>query len=115
MLDDHIRFSEEPTAWWHSPLLGVYIIAATAYIVWRVEMTVTQYTWFVVPLFILELYSTLTTILHLILTRRLMHPVWRPALEGRTVDAFLPTYNEPPEIVEMTALGALRIQGIHPR
>lgn len=112
MPDDTIAFNEEATPWWHSWLFVVYLVAAFAYVAWRIDITTSRLLWFAVPLIVLEMYSILTTILHLAVTRRLLHPVWRPPLAGRTVDAFIPTYNEASDIVEMTALGALRIRGI---
>lgn len=112
MLDETIAFTEESTPWWHSLLLVVYLLAAIGYVIWRIDITTSQLLWFSIPLFSLEIYSILTTILHLVVTRRLLHPTWQPPLAGRTVDAFIPTYNEASDIVEMTALGALRIRGI---
>ncbi|MBA2452708.1 MAG: glycosyltransferase [Chloroflexia bacterium] len=107
-----ITFVEEPASWWITPLLPLYVLLAIPYIVWRVEISISQHLWYTVPLFIVEMFSLLTTVLHLILTRRLLHPVWLPPLEDRTVDAFIPTYNESSDIVEMTAIGALQIEGV---
>lgn len=107
-----VRFVEEAAPWWFSFLLPLYILLAIPYLVWRAEISFAQHLWFSIPLFIVELFSALTTSLHLVLTRRLLHPVWNPPLEGRTVDAFIPTYNESSDIVEMTAIGALQIDGI---
>lgn len=107
-----ITFVEEPASWWITPLLPLYVFLAIPYIVWRVEISFSQHLWYTVPLFIVEMFSLLTTVLHLILTRRMLHPVWLPPLEDRTVDAFIPTYNESSDIVEMTTLGALQINGI---
>ncbi|MFS8159155.1 MAG: hypothetical protein ACMG6E_02880, partial [Candidatus Roizmanbacteria bacterium] len=57
-------------------------------------------------LLLMDTYLIVTTIVFLVTSRRIYRPVYVPPLSNVTVDAFIPTYNEPLEIVEMTALGA---------
>ncbi len=107
-----ITLVEESAPWWFSALLPLYVIVVIPYLVWRVDFLRVDHIWFMGPLLIADLFNALITGLHLFLNRRLLHPVWVPPLPGRSVDAFIPTYNESSDMVEMTALGALRIHGI---
>lgn len=105
-------FIEEKNPWWHIYLLPLYLIAGIVYMTWRLEVSLLGMLWYTIPLFIVELYNTLTTIIHLFVSRRIFHPVAQPPIQNASVDAFIPTYNEPQEIVEMTARAALAVKGI---
>lgn len=111
-LENAVSFAEVAVGRWRPLLLGVYVLVAMPYLIWRLDVSLAQNVWLLIVFFVIELYTVLTTVLHLVLTRRILHPVWRPPPSGRTVDAFIPTYNESPEIVEMTTIAAMGIRGI---
>src|SRR3989344_1340406 len=94
-------------------LLPIFSILVLSYLFWRYLFTANWLIWFVVPLFLCELYNAFNTIFFLITTRIVAYPIWRPPLKNKTIDIFIPTYNEPQEIVEMTAIGALHVRGVN--
>lgn len=103
----------EPQPWYQPILLPIYVAWAIAYGYWRIVYTVDFSVWFTVPLLMVEIYTIFMTLVYLWSTRKLLHPKWLPPLKNKTVDIFIPTYNEPVEIVEMTAIGAKQVSGRH--
>ena len=92
-------------------LLPAYIVLAVGYIAWRFSTVPTWNVWYAYLLLFAETYSIVFTILYLITSRKMLQPVKQPPLEGAVVDIFITTYNEPEEIIKMTALGALNVRG----
>ena len=88
-----------------------YMLVAIPYLVWRVETVAAWGEWYFWPLVASEALSVIVTLLYLGTARRISVPVLRPPLPNRTVDIFIPTYNEPEEIVKMTVIGALAVRG----
>jgi cellulose synthase (UDP-forming) len=88
--------------------LGLY------YLVWRYTSTLNMNAlWFAIPLVVAETYSFLDTFMFAFM-------MWKPprrippAPRGdETVDVFIATYNEPIELVELTARAAMRIDWKH--
>jgi cellulose synthase (UDP-forming) len=68
--------------------------------------------WFFLPLVLSEAFSVVVTLLYFGTARRIAVPIFRPAVPGQTVDVFIPTYNEPEEVVKMTVIAALHVRGI---
>jgi len=70
--------------------------------------------WFALPLLAAETYSFIGTLLFVM---TLWKPTFRrqppPLPEGRTVDVFITTYNEPLDLVRLTVEAALRIRYPH--
>lgn len=94
-------------------LLPFFSLLVLTYILWRYFFTANWLIWFIVPLFLCELYNAFNTIFFLITTRKVAFPLWRPPVKNKTVDIFIPTYNEPQDIVEMTTIGALNVVGVN--
>ncbi len=94
-------------------VLPLFVLLCITYLFWRFSFTVNWLIWFAIPLFILEIYNFLNTLFFLLTTRKIWYPKWKPPLKDRTVDIFIPTYNEPDEIVEMTTIGALHVRGVN--
>ncbi|MCK4706026.1 MAG: glycosyltransferase, partial [Gammaproteobacteria bacterium] len=61
---------------------------------------------FSVVVYCAELFGIMTTLLHLFMTWNLTVRTSPPQLEGKTVDVFVPTYNEPAEMLRRTLLAA---------
>lgn len=59
-----------------------------------------------------DLFGIFTTILFLAITQKRVEPVFRAARSLKKIDVFIPTVNEPLEIVEATVKGALSVRGI---
>ncbi len=89
-------------------ILGLY------YFVYRYTDSINyEALWFALPLLMAETYSFIGTLLFI-------HTIWRmvyrkapPPLEGRTVDVFITTYQEPLEVLRPTVEAALRIRYPH--
>lgn len=111
-----IQFKEKNEHWIYKKgltfLLPIYILAAIAYVYWRFHNAEAWQAWYAFPLFAIEVYGILFSVSHLLTTRKQLEPVWqRPERGNSTVDIFITTYNEPEDIVKMTAIGALEVRG----
>ncbi len=88
--------------------LGVY------YFVFRYTRSINwEAPWFALPLLAAETYSFIGTLLFIM---TLWKPTFReppPPLEGRSVDVFITTYDEPLSLVRLTVEAALRIRYPH--
>jgi cellulose synthase (UDP-forming) len=84
------------------------------YLSWRVGYSLNpDALWFSVPLLLAEVQGAINFILFMFMTWDLK-PVPHPAApRGRTVDIFIPTYNEDLSILRMTILGALNVRYPH--
>ena len=83
---------------------------ATFYLYWRYRFSLNlNALWFAIPLILAETYTYFDSILFALM-------MWKPAtreqpepLESATVDIFITTYNEPPELVALTMKAAQKI------
>lgn len=103
---------EKRRSWIFKLILPSYLVVAAVYLTWRTWLTLGWDGWYIWPLLLSEGFSIFVTILYLTTSRRLAVPVFRAAPQGKSVDAFIPTYNEPEEIVKLTTIGALQVRGI---
>ena len=102
---------------WQLRLYGFRVIAianlvlATSYIVWRYTSTVNlDALWFAIPVLLAETYSFFDNLLFIFMMWRPARRVPPPPLENVTLDVFITTYNEPVELVLLTAEAAMRIR-----
>ncbi len=84
------------------------------YLYWRAAYSLNlDALWFSVPLLLVEIHGTLNFMLFFFMTWH-TRPVPHPAAPwGRSVDIFIPTYNEDLPILRMTILGALNVRYPH--
>ncbi|MDZ7726694.1 MAG: glycosyltransferase [Dehalococcoidia bacterium] len=100
---------------WCIRLLGlVTIIAGFAYLVWRAGWTLNMDAWWLsFPLLIAEIHAYVTFVLYCYMTwdLRPLKPAGmrRPA----SVDIFIPTFDEPPQVLALTIAGAVDVRGPH--
>jgi cellulose synthase (UDP-forming) len=84
------------------------------YLYWRAAYSLNlDALWFSVPLLLVEMQGTLNAMLFYFMTwhiKPIPHP---PAPWGRSVDIFIPTYNEDLSILRMTILGAINVRYPH--
>ncbi len=106
------EFREDNTFTGKKYIMLVYILVSVLYLIFRIEVSRAWVAWYTYPVLILETYSIINMFLFLISSCRILHPVWKAPLKNKTVDALIPTLNEPEYIVKMTAIGALHIKGI---
>lgn len=90
----------------------VYMLVAIPYIVWRIRTTLLWGEWYFWFLLACEVLSVAFTLMYLGTARRMSVPVFKPGKSDLVVDVFIPTYNEPEEVVKMTVIGALHVRGI---
>jgi cellulose synthase (UDP-forming) len=69
--------------------------------------------WFSVPLLLVEIHGAINSVLFMFMTWNLKPVPHSGAPVGRTVDIFIPTYNEDLSILRMTILGALNVRYRH--
>ena len=93
-------------------LLWIYCPLAAVYLAWR-STTVNVHVWYGPVVFAAELYGAAMTLSFHTITRRIYVPVFRAPTRAATVDIFIPTYNEPLEVLRPTVVGALRVRGAH--
>ncbi|MBA3891050.1 MAG: glycosyltransferase, partial [Gemmatimonadaceae bacterium] len=93
---------------------AVSLAFSTIYVVWRWGWTLnTDALWFSVPLVLAETYGLLTAFFMAVTAWRLCDRAPAPPLNGRSVDVFVTTYDEPLAIIRKTALAARAIRYPH--
>lgn len=115
-LKTHSSFSKDDTARYQLRLHFFRVLAVTAailginYIAWRYTSSLNvSALWFAIPLVLAETYTVIDTLLFIFM-------MWKPArrippspAESSSADIFITTYNEPIELVQLTAEAATRI------
>ncbi len=84
--------------------LGLY------YLPWRYTSSMnTHALWFAIPLVLAETYSFLDLLLFILMMWKPPRRIPPDPIPQASVDVFITTYNEPPELLRLTAEAALRI------
>ncbi|HSX48166.1 MAG TPA: glycosyltransferase family 2 protein [Candidatus Nanoarchaeia archaeon] len=97
---------------WLPVLYYIYCMLAGPYLIWRFTIINWQ-VWYGPVAYLAEIYGFVMTLTYLWIARRIDHPVHRPTKLNRSVDALIPTLNEPIEVLEPVVLGALKVRGIN--
>ncbi len=94
-------------------LFILFVLAGGNYFLWRLT-TLNENAWILSCLLLLaELYGVVTGLIHVMMTWRLTKR-WAPdPRPGLSVDIFIPTYNEPVEIVRRTVAAAVAMDYPH--
>jgi cellulose synthase (UDP-forming) len=100
-----------PATWWGRPVVLLGLAAGVAYLVWRWGWTLDGASpWIALPLVVAETYALVTlTLLVFSAWRRTERPV-RPPLAGREVAVLIATFDEDPDVLRPTVVGALAIR-----
>jgi cellulose synthase (UDP-forming) len=86
-------------------VLGCY------YLTWRYAATLNvNALWFAIPLVLAETYSLIDAFLFVFMMWKPARRVAPPPIDGATVDVYIATYNEPVELIRLTAEAATRIR-----
>jgi cellulose synthase (UDP-forming) len=89
----------------------VNILLGAAYIVWRYTSSLNMNAlWFAIPVVLAETYSFIDNLLFVTMVWKPARRVPPPPLEDATLDVFITTYDEPVELVRLTAEAATRIR-----
>ena len=94
-------------------LVIAYVLLAIVYLGWRATTLNPEAPVFSRVVYGAELFGFATTLLHFFMVWRLTVRVSPPPRPGMSVDVFIPTYNEPVEIVRRTLLAARNIDYPH--
>lgn len=94
-------------------LAAAYLAAALLYLGWRPFTFNGDALLFSSVVYAAELFGFGLTLLHLFMTGRLTFREPPPAMAGLAVDVFVPTINEPAELVRRTLLAAVRMDYPH--
>lgn len=112
--DSPIQFESKKEPHYFSYLYILYALYSAAYFYWRIRFTLQWNSWFSPILLVSDAYLIVTSLFFLYTSRTIFVPRFIPSSKvsgDPTVDIFIPTYNEPEEIVRMTALAAQRVLG----
>ncbi len=94
-------------------IVFLLLITAAVYLTWRlgtINPDAKAFSWI---LYAAEIYGLITTLLHFFMTWRLTNRSPSEPEEGLTVDIFIPTFNEPVELVRRTLLAATHVKYPH--
>lgn len=87
-------------------LILLYLLVASWYLVWRLSTLNTNALLFSWLIYGAELYGFFTTLMHIFMTWRLTIREPLQPEQGKTIDIFITTYNEPASILRKTLLAA---------
>lgn len=94
-------------------LMGLFIAASAIYFPWRLTVMNPESPIFSGLFFAVEFIGFIWGIIFLLSVLRISSPQTLPVKPGIAVDVFIPTYNEPVDIVRRTVVAALRISYPH--
>ena len=103
----------EPLEFSRSSVSLLFIISGIWYIHWRLPTLAPDHPFFSALLYGAEIYGFLSALLHLMMTWRLTIREAPPCPEGMSVDVFVPSYNEPVDLVRKTLLAAKNMDYPH--
>jgi len=94
-----------------SRIIGIIAVACGLnYIIWRYVASLNMKAlWFAIPMVIAETYGIIDMILFVVMSWKQTVREPLPPLEQVSVDIFITTYNEPEELVAVTAMAAMNI------
>ena len=103
----------EPLGWFKSFLSVCFVLVGISYLVWRYGTLGPQLPVFSWALYLAECYGLAAAVLHIFMCWRLTVREAPPPAPGLSVDVFVPSYNEPTELVRRTLLAARNMDYPH--
>jgi cellulose synthase (UDP-forming) len=91
----------------------LYVCVGVWYLFWRLGSFNEEALSFSLLLYAAELFGFVTALLHLMMTWRLTEHEPQPPPQDLTVDVFIPTINEPVDIVRRTVIAAMNMSYPH--
>ncbi|MFP5398442.1 MAG: glycosyltransferase [Gammaproteobacteria bacterium] len=107
------RTPSEPLEGPRRVLVGVFVLASLWYLHWRTGTFNPDAPAFSRVIYAAEVFGFVTAVLHIFMCWRLSVRRAAPARVERSVDVFVPTYNESVELVRKTLLAAVAMDGRH--
>lgn len=102
-----------PLGMYRSAVALAFVIVGIWYLNWRIPTLAPDAPIFSGLLYGAELFGFVSALLHIFMTWRLTVREPPPCTEGLSVDVFVPTYNEPVDIVRKTLLAAKHMDYPH--
>ncbi len=100
-----------PATWWGRPVVLLGLAAALGYLVWRWGWTLDGASlWLALPLVVIETYALVNLTLLVFSAWRMSDRPVRPPLAGRDVAVLIATFDEDPDVLRPTVVGALAIR-----
>jgi cellulose synthase (UDP-forming) len=87
-------------------LVAIFLLISLNYFTWRLGTFNEEAYIFSIVIYCAEIFGIMTTLLHLFMTWNLTVRHSPPILENRTVDVFVPTYNESVDMLRRTLISA---------
>lgn len=103
----------ESLSWLQVAVVAAFVLVSLWYLLWRPSTFNPQAMVFSWVVYCAEVFGFLMALLHLFMVWRLSVREATPPPNGKTVDVFVTTYNEPAEMVRRTLLAAVRIEYPH--
>jgi cellulose synthase (UDP-forming) len=91
----------------------LFLLAGVWYFFWRIYTFVPDSPIFFWTVYLAEIYGFISAVLHIFVTWRMTIRVPIPPVSGLKVDVFIPTYNEPVDLVRKTILAATHMDYPH--
>src|SRR6185295_3693804 len=106
--------SHRSTEEWARVVAGLFTLYGVYYLVWRVGWTLNlDALWLALPLLFAEVLGFLDFLLFFFMTWSVPAPVVHEAQPGLKVDVYITTYNEHPDLLRSTILGAVHMRYPH--
>jgi len=102
-----------PFSLFSKTMLGITALAAMLYFSWRLTTFNPDAMFLSLALYAAELFGVLSLTLHAFMVWRLVDRKPPPPLENTSVDVFIPTYNEPIEMLRRTVYAAIHMNHPH--
>ena len=112
-IDGYYRDVRENRHYVRLVALALYVACATVYLGWRLTIFNPAAPVFSAIFYGAELYGFLMSLLIVMTAWRRKHREVAPAPRDVTVDVFVPTYNEPLDVIRRTILGAMHMDYRH--
>lgn len=103
----------EPPGLYKGSLTFLFIFIGGAYLIWRSGTLGTDLPALSWAIYLAEIYGYISALLHIFMCWNLTVRQPPPPAEGMTVDVFVPTYNEPADLVRRTILAAKNMDYPH--
>lgn len=94
-------------------LVITFFLVAVWYLIWRLGSFNREAMFFSVSLYVAEVYGLIGSALHVFMVSRLTRREPLPVIEGKSVDVYIPTINEPVDLLRKTIIASKNMNYDH--
>ncbi len=98
---------------WRRSLVVLSVLVSSLYLVWRAGTLNPEHMWFSLLIYGAEVYGFITSLLFYFMVWSFPERKPKPPRPGLKVDVFIPTLNEPLDVLRKTILGCLNMRYPH--